>query len=424
LSTWESGNTGYPENYDSGVEDIGTAAKRIVAQADTQFVPRSPLAETPKAADSDSTRPLDGARAFDVATLPETEEMEIPCQSTLRDLSSRKLDDFELIRRLGSGGMADVYLADQTPLQRNIALKVMRSDRIADPVIIQRFKHEATSAAALNHNNVVQIYQVGECNGIHYIAQEYVDGSNLRQYLNREGTPNTFDALRILRQIASALKAASDAGIIHRDIKPENIMVTRKGVVKVADFGLARAAENDDVQLTQDGFTMGTPLYMSPEQINGQKLDKRADIYSFGITAYQLLAGQPPFHGRTGRILASQHLNDEPEPLSNRRQDLPIELCNIIHRMIEKQPEDRYQSAAEILAELRHLEHLASQSETQYRASTNQVEPFQLARFIMVCLLMVVLGGIFGALCRQETNVAPDSSVDSEVPHFNNIEVE
>ena len=150
---------------------------------------------------------------------------------------------------------------------------------------------------------------------MHYIAQEYVQGLNLRQFLNRKGPPELLIAYHVMRQVAAALAVAGDAGIVHRDIKPENILITRKGEAKVTDFGLAQLAESEQrVQLTQVGITMGTPLYMSPEQINGEPVDHRSDIYSFGVTCYRMLSGRPPFRGETSLTLAMQHLTKTPEP--------------------------------------------------------------------------------------------------------------
>ena len=167
-------------------------------------------------------------------------------------------------------------------------------DSPINDVSFQRFKAEAEAIARVTHPNIVQVYALGEENGIHYMALEYVEGRNLREYLSKKGTTDTALALSITRQVASALQRASEIGIIHRDIKPENILLTKRGEVKVADFGLSRYLKPDqnEVNLTQTGMTMGTPLYMSPEQVQGLVLDARTDIYSLGITCYQMLAGR------------------------------------------------------------------------------------------------------------------------------------
>lgn len=272
------------------------------------------------------------------------------------DLTDRTLGEFRLLRRLGRGGMAEVFLADQTSLSRHVAIKVLSPENAAtmdDDVVLQRFRQEAKAAAGLSHPNIVQVFSIGEEDGLHYIAQEYVEGVNLAEYIKRNGPPEASVATHLLRQIASALKVAADAGIVHRDIKPENIMLTRNGDAKVADFGLAQLTQGSDkLNLTQAGTTMGTPLYMSPEQVNGKKLDHRSDIYSFGVTAYHMLAGRPPFHGETAMSVAVQHLKDEPASLSTSRADLPKGLCKTVHKMMAKAPEARHQDAQEILKEL------------------------------------------------------------------------
>src|SRR5579872_6267723 len=184
------------------------------------------------------------------------------------ELNDRMLGDFRILRRLGRGGMAEVYLAEQVQLKRNVAVKVLRKERVTDSSYLKRFQTEAMAAGSLSHPNIIQVLMIGEQEGIQYIAQEYVPGMNLREFLSRKGFFDLIVALRIFKQVASALQAAHNAGIVHRDIKPENIMITRKGEVKVADFGLAQLTQGGErVNLTQDGVTMGTPLYMSPEQI-------------------------------------------------------------------------------------------------------------------------------------------------------------
>ena len=229
------------------------------------------------------------------------------------DLSGRQLGDFHLLRRLGRGAMADVYLAEQGRLKRRVAVKILKPELAGDRTYLQRFQLEAQAAASLVHANIVQIYEVGCVDQLHYIAQEYVQGQNLREYIARHGPPDLPHALSIMRQVAAALAKAAEQGVVHRDIKPENIMLTAGGEVKVADFGLARltreGAAND---LTQVGITLGTPLYMSPEQVEGKPLDPRSDIYSFGVTCYHMLSGVPPFRGETALGVAVQHLKKQP----------------------------------------------------------------------------------------------------------------
>jgi serine/threonine-protein kinase len=277
------------------------------------------------------------------------------------DLQDQALGEFRLLRRLGKGGMAEVYLAEQKSLKRQVAIKILRADMLdeKDQVLIKRFEHEAMAAGGLSHPNIVQVYVVGETNGIHYIAQEYVQGPNLKDYVKKKGPPDLPFALKVMRQTASALQAAGEAGIVHRDIKPENIMLTRKGEVRVADFGLAQLSSGPEgVNLTQVGMTMGTPLYMSPEQIHGKKVDHRSDLYSFGVTCYYLLTGKAPFDGDSPLSIAVKHLNEEPVPLSEIRPDLPRRLTDLIHQMMTKKPQDRPANAGEVVTELKQISRL------------------------------------------------------------------
>lgn len=281
----------------------------------------------------------------------------LPSASADADLSGRRLGDFHLLRRLGRGAMADVYLAEQGRLKRRVAVKVLRPELANDRMYLQRFQIEAQTAASLIHANIVQIYEVGCVDRLHYIAQEYVQGQNLRDYVARHGPPDLSHALSIMRQAAAALAKAAERGVVHRDIKPENIMLTAGGEVKVADFGLARltrdGATND---LTQIGITLGTPLYMSPEQVEGKPLDPRSDIYSLGVTCYHMLTGSPPFRGETALAVAIQHLKKQPEPLESLRSDLPPALCRIVHRMLAKDPPMRFATARDLLRELRRVQ--------------------------------------------------------------------
>jgi serine/threonine protein kinase len=273
------------------------------------------------------------------------------------DMSGRKLGDYHLLRRLGRGGMAEVYLAEQDSLRRQVAIKVLKPSLALHDIYVRRFHHEARAAAKLVHANIVQIYEVGCVEGVHFIAQEYVAGQNLKQLLARSGTLDARLAFVIMRQVAAALQKAADQGIVHRDIKPENIMLSPSGEVKVADFGLARVAQTgQQVDLTQVGVTMGTPLYMSPEQITGGNVDPRSDLYSLGVTCYQMLSGRPPFEAETSLALAMQHLKHEPRRLEDLRPDLPPALCRIVHKLLAKDPAHRFARPADLLAELRALQ--------------------------------------------------------------------
>jgi serine/threonine-protein kinase len=273
------------------------------------------------------------------------------------DLTGRTLAEFRVVRRLGSGGMGEVYLAEQLSLGRMVALKVLRPDLItAQPEAMRRFQAEAKAVARATHANIVQVYAIGEADGLWFMALEYVEGRNLKEYLTRKGPPELLIVLSIMRQVAAALQRAGELGIVHRDIKPENILLTRKGEVKVADFGLARCLAGEaPLHLTQSGVTMGTPLYMSPEQAEGKPIDHRTDIYSFGVTCYHMLAGHPPFRGENPFEVALQHVRAEPEPLARLRPDLPEGLCGIVHKMMAKDPAGRYQTARDLLLDVLRL---------------------------------------------------------------------
>ena len=268
------------------------------------------------------------------------------------DLAGRQLGGYHLLRRLGRGAMSEVYLAEQVSLRRHVALKILKPNLAVQDSYVKRFRLEAQAAASLVHPNIVQIYEVGCADGMHFIAQEYVQGMNLHELLIRRGAPDLRLALTIMRQSAAALAKASERGIVHRDIKPENIMLSGHGEVKVADFGLARLS-NEETRLTQEGYTLGTPLYMSPEQVEGKPLDVRSDIYSLGVTCYHMLAGQPPFRGDTALNVAVQHLKGEADNLAELRPDLPPALCRLIHTMFARKPDDRLASAQALIGELR-----------------------------------------------------------------------
>jgi serine/threonine protein kinase/biopolymer transport protein ExbD len=274
------------------------------------------------------------------------------------DLTEKVLGEFRLLRRLGVGGMAEVYLAEQTALKRKVAVKVMKPDMVkgSNDVVLARFKQEAMAAAGLNHPSIVQVYTIGNEDGYHYIAQEYVQGKNLAEFLKAKGTPDLAACLHIMRHVAAALKAAGEAGIVHRDIKPENIMLSKRGEVKVADFGLAQlTARSEDVTLTQQGMTLGTPLYMSPEQVTGADLDHRSDLYSFGVTCFHMLCGRPPFRGESAMQIAVQHVRDEPPELKSFNANVPTVVAAVVHKLMQKNPEDRYENAGDLLKDIRAL---------------------------------------------------------------------
>jgi serine/threonine-protein kinase len=272
----------------------------------------------------------------------------------MRDLTGKTFGDFHILRRLGQGGMGQVYLAEQVSLKRNVALKFLKPELAANKTSLARFEQEAKAIARVTHANIVHIHQVGEIEGMHFMSLEYVEGKNLREFIEKKGPPEVKVGLKIMSQVAAAIQHASELGIVHRDIKPENILINRKAEVKVTDFGLSRHFKQDS-SLTESRIAMGTPLYMSPEQVEGKPVDHRTDIYSFGVSCYHLFAGAPPFKGESPFEVALQHVQKEPTPLSELRPDLPIDLCRIIHRMMAKDPAQRYQTGREIVRDVGRL---------------------------------------------------------------------
>ncbi|MEI6526206.1 MAG: serine/threonine-protein kinase [Planctomycetota bacterium] len=268
------------------------------------------------------------------------------------DLTNQVIGGYSILHLLGVGGMSEVYLAFQNSLHRHVALKVLRADFVGSEEHEQRFLQEARSVASLIHPNIVQIYDVGKFDSTLYIAQEYVPGSNLNSFIQRRGALPVEEAVSILWQATSALQKAASIGLVHRDIKPDNLLLTPDGEVKVADFGLARARGKNQ-NLTAVGVALGTPLYMSPEQVQGLTVDSRSDLYSLGATAYHMLSGRPPFSGDTALALAMQHIQAEPVGLEQLRPDLPAQLVQIVHRLLKKSPEDRFGSAMELAREIR-----------------------------------------------------------------------
>lgn len=275
------------------------------------------------------------------------------------DLSGLVLGDFRLLRRLGQGGMGQVYLAEQLSLHRQVALKIVRPQlaetAAAAETLLKRFRAEAETVARATHANIVQIYAIDQAGDLNYMALEYVEGRNLRELVEKQKPIAFAHGLKIMAQVAAALQRAAELSIVHRDIKPENILVARNGDVKVADFGLSRCFDRP-LDLTRSGVVMGTPLYMSPEQVEMKSpVDHRSDLYSFGATCYFMFAGIPPFRGETPIEVAYQHVHNDPTPLADLRPDLPPEVCALVHRMMAKKPEERYQTAGEVVREIERI---------------------------------------------------------------------
>ena len=259
---------------------------------------------------------------------------------------------YRIIRKLGAGGMANVYLAEDQELGRRVAIKILDDRHAADDSFIERFRREAKNAAGLSHPNIVSIYDRGEAEGTYYIAMEYLDGRTLKELIVSRGPAPTHVAIEYTRQILAALRFAHRNGIVHRDIKPHNVLVDSDGRLKVTDFGIARAGASE---MTEAGSIVGTAQYLSPEQAKGTQVDARSDIYSAGVVLYELLTGRVPFTGDTAVEIAMRHLSAAPEPPSALREDVPHELDMVALRALAKDPEDRYQTAEEMDAELERV---------------------------------------------------------------------
>jgi len=262
---------------------------------------------------------------------------------------------YEIIKKIGDGGMAFVYKAKDILLNRIVAVKVLRPEFVDDDEFLGKFKREAEAVASLSHPNIVNVYDVGEEGKVHYIVMEYVDGQNLKEIIKNEGTLDEYTALDITKQIAKALGAAHKKGIIHRDIKPHNILISNEGrVVKVADFGIAKAVSNST--MTNVGSIIGSVHYFSPEQAKGKFVSNNADLYSLGIVLYEMIIGKVPFRGDSPISIALQHINDEIEFTSEEQTNIPQSVRTIIKKLTEKSSVDRYQSAEEVIEDIEYIE--------------------------------------------------------------------
>lgn len=309
------------------------------------------------------------------------------------------ISHYRVLDKLGSGGMGVVYRAEDTRLGREVALKTLPPDVAKDPQMVERLVREARSASSLNHPNICTIHEVDEADGHHFITMELLQGQNLRERIS-EGPIPTNDLIRIGIQVADALDAAHKKGIVHRDIKPANVFLTSRGEAKVLDFGLAKAegqqqqkaavaAGTDDgataagvtaagvtavgvnvarTHLTSSGQTVGTVAYMSPEQARGQKLDARSDLFSLGVVLYEMSTGTLPFTGRTTALVFDSILNRDPVPLANFNSGVPPAFSNVVSKLLEKDCRLRYQSASDVVADLRRLQRDTSSAKTALAA--------------------------------------------------------
>jgi beta-lactam-binding protein with PASTA domain/tRNA A-37 threonylcarbamoyl transferase component Bud32 len=280
---------------------------------------------------------------------------------------------YRIVRKLGAGGMANVYLAEDEDLGRRVAIKILNDRYANDDLFIERFRREAKSAAALSHPNIVSVYDRGEAEGTYYIAMEVIEGRSLKELIMTRGPLPIAQALAYTHEILDALRFAHRHGIIHRDIKPHNILIGER--LKVTDFGIARAGAS---QMTEAGSIMGTAQYLSPEQARGAPVTASSDLYSAGIVLYEMLTGKVPFSGDSAIEIAMKHLNDPPKPPSKIRPEIPDELDAVVLRALSKNPEDRYQTAEEFSEDLHRVEAglpLAPETSTEVLAGTAVTTP-------------------------------------------------
>src|SRR6184192_1899693 len=261
---------------------------------------------------------------------------------------------YELDSEIGRGGMGVVYRARDKRLKRHIAIKVLPPELAFQSAIKMRFLREAETAAQLSHPNIVPIYTVDEIEGLVFFVMAYISGDNLAKRLHEKGVLNIDDVRRITREVADALAYAHERGVVHRDIKPDNIIIAgQNGRPMVTDFGIARAVSDGDSRLTATGMAIGTPAYMSPEQAAGERtIDGRSDLYSLGIVAYQMLAGEPPFVAGSTPAMLVKHISERPIPVNQRRADVPDDLGRAVMLLLEKDPANRFPSASALVAAL------------------------------------------------------------------------
>ena len=266
-------------------------------------------------------------------------------------MKGQKINDrYQIIKSIGEGGMANVYLAYDTILDRNVAIKVLRGDLATDEKFVKRFQREALSASSLTHPNIVDVYDVGEDSGNFYIVMEYIEGKQLKQLIKKRGKLLVSEVVDIMTQVCEGLAVAHDSYIIHRDIKPQNIMILDSGLIKITDFGIAMALNN--TQLTQTNSVMGSVHYLPPEQASGKGATIQSDIYSMGIMMYELLTGKLPFRGENAVEIALKQLK-EPLPDIQEEVDVPNSIVNILKRCTAKNPKNRYKDAREMLNDIK-----------------------------------------------------------------------
>jgi Tol biopolymer transport system component len=336
----------------------------------------------------------------------ETPAAAIAAQSLVKEESAalvgQQLGHYQIVREIGRGGMGVVYLAQDVSLDRPVALKLLPKHLTSDPNRVQRFEREARAASALNHHNILTIYEIAQLDGHHSIATEFIDGVTLRERIKSKDLKLS-ETLNIAEQIASALVAAHEAGIVHRDIKPENVMIRRDGYVKVLDFGLAKLTEQQTTKRVNasaaiagtntDTGVMGTVGYMSPEQARGESVDHRTDIFSFGVLIYEMVTGHMPFEAKTAAVIAVPTPEQEPPPLAHYSPVTPDELQLIVNKALRQNRDERYQTTTELLTDLKSISSRRSAKSTLTAKGLS----------LLAATLAVTVGGLFWFYASSRT---------------------
>lgn len=324
----------------------------------------------------------------------------------ISELTGSSLGNYEIERILGKGGMGIVYKARQVSLNRMVALKVLYPDLARDASFVKRFHREALAVAQLDHKNIVQIYDIGEENGLHYFGMEYIKGQSLKEILAQKGFLNPATSLKIMAQAASALAHAHKFNVIHRDIKPSNIMVDQAGRVKVMDFGLAKVV-SDMSEITQTGALLGTPKYMSPEQCRGEELDERSDIYSLGVVFYEMLTGKAPFSAPDNMSLMHKIIYESPPDIKALNPEVPRGLCDIVARAMSRNREKRYASARAFLKAVRGFQVQYNEGPEKLFEREQRQATWRKLRRVFGLLAVILAGSAIGFAVLKRQNLPP-----------------
>lgn len=345
-------------------------------------------------------------------------------------INSIKISNYEILEHIGSGGMADVFKAKQLSPHRIVAIKALKTEYSEDALFVRRFEQEAEAVLILSHENIVRSYDVGKDNDRHYIVLEYVEGTTLKDQIQKSGMLKLRAAVNIAAQVLDALDHAHSKGIIHRDVKPQNIIVTPRGRVKLADFGIARRTTSTNTQTFTGNSVLGSVHYISPEQAKGETVSVESDIYSMGVTLYEMLTGQVPFDGETPITIAIKHLQDDVVPPKNINPEVPDALNDIILKAMDKSPENRYHSAKamrqDILRALREpngtfakLKNAPARANKSNKNNRDNKKNSKASGLFKIALTAVVLVGLFIVLMLSGQSVwgkSTAASIDLRVP--------